>query len=234
MRSWLLSVFGVVSVGVALTLLVLVESIFPPWAPYFVLYALLAIFLPLFLKTYAFGSFFAVMKSHWRLIIAVWLLTILWDQVVMGWLLEHFLAVGGMAGDPFYSLAAAIDSLSVAAGEKFGIGKDVAMALYAVFIVLWAPVGEELFYRGYIQGVLRHSRSFVTAALISSAFFGIRHVTHMFFLWPEFPLVAALTWAVGTFVYGLLMSYLYEKTQSLYPLILIHAVGNMIEILLSL
>lgn len=233
LRPWFLSTAGVVSVGVVLTLVVLVESIFPSWAPYFLLYAFLAICLPLFLKAYTFGSFGAVMKSHWRLILAAGLIAVFWDQVVTGRFLEYLLTVGGVAGDPFYSLTAAIESLSIAAGDKFGIGKDVAMSLYAVFLVLWAPVGEELFYRGYMQGVLRQSRSFVSAALISAAFFGVRHATHLFFLWPAFPLVAAASWVVSAFVFGLLMSYLYEKTHSLYPPMLIHAAVNLIGILLS-
>ncbi len=233
-RQWFLSTVGVVVIGVVLTLIVWVESIFPPWAPYFLLYAFLAIFLPLFLKTYTFGAFGAVMKSHWRLMVVVGLIAVFWDQVVMGRLLEYLLTIGGVAGDPFYSLPVAITNLAVAAGDKFGISNDLAMVLYAVFLVLWAPVGEELFYRGYMQGVLRQSQSFTTAALISAAFFGIRHATHLFFLWPAFPLVAAASWVFSTFVFGLLMSYLYEKTHSLYPLMLIHAAVNLIGTLLSL
>jgi membrane protease YdiL (CAAX protease family) len=69
---------------------------------------------------------------------------------------------------------------------------------------------------------------------VSAAFFGLRHATHLFFLRPNVPLVAAGSWVVGTFVFGWLMSYLYEKTRSLYPLMLIHAGVNLIEIMLSL
>jgi membrane protease YdiL (CAAX protease family) len=69
---------------------------------------------------------------------------------------------------------------------------------------------------------------------VSAAFFGIRHATHLFFLWPNVPWIAAASWAAGAFVFGLFMSYLYEKTRSLYPLMLVHAGVNIIEIALSL
>jgi len=45
--------------------------------------------------------------------------------------------------------------------------------------------------------------------------------------------VAAASWVAGAFVFGLFMSYLYEKTRSLYPVILVQAGVNLIEILLS-
>jgi membrane protease YdiL (CAAX protease family) len=124
--------------------------------------------------------------------------------------------------------------LANAAALKFNITPDKALTLYALLILVWAPVGEELFYRGYIQGVWRQSSGFSAAALVSAAFFGIRHATHLFFLWPDVPLVVTANWVVYTFVFGLLMSYLYEKTHSLYPPMLIHFGVNLIEVILSL
>jgi membrane protease YdiL (CAAX protease family) len=43
-----------------------------------------------------------------------------------------------------------------------------------------------------------------------------------------------MVWVANAFVFGLLMSYLYEETHSLYPLMLIHAVVNIFGIGLSL
>jgi membrane protease YdiL (CAAX protease family) len=233
-RAWLLSRTGVIGLSIGLTVLVLVESIFPPWAPYFILYALLAIAIPLVLRTYQFGSLGTVLQSHWRLILAVFALAAIWDQGVTVWLYERILAGFGLGGDPYYSFSAALTVLANAAALKFNVTPDEALMLYASFILVWAPVGEELFYRGYVQGVLRQSSGFSAAALVSAAFFGIRHVTHFFFLWPDVPLVAAANWVVCTFVFGLLMSYLYEKTRSLYPPMLIHLGVNLIGIILSL
>lgn len=233
LKTWSLSVAGVVIIGTALTLIVLAESILTPWAPYFIVYAILAIFIPLALKTYQFGPFWAVLRAHWKLTLGIFVIAFIWDQGIATWLYERLLAGLGLGGNPFYSLNAAVEVQAQAAALKFGMTRDAALMLYAAFIVLWAPIGEELFYRGYMQGVLRRSRSFKASALISGVFFGIRHATHLFFLWPNVPLVAAGSWVVSAFVFGLLMSYLYEKTQSLYPPMLVHAAVNVLEIVLS-
>jgi hypothetical protein len=230
--SWLLTKRGAISVATALTALVLAESIWLPLAPYFVLYAILAILIPLFLRTYQFAPIGATLKNHWKWIIGVFALDFMWGQVFNG-LYERVLVNWKLDGNPFYSLNAAIDVLANAAAHKFAITPDVALTIYALFILLWAPVGEELFYRGYLQGVLRRSWGFKPAALVSAAFFGIRHATHLFFLWPDVPVAAACIWVVSAFGSGLLMSYLYEKTRSLLPPMLVHAALNVIEILAS-
>jgi membrane protease YdiL (CAAX protease family) len=231
-KQWFLSEPGVILVAAILTLLVLAESILPPWAPYFIFYAILAILIPWILKTYRFGSFGAVLKTHWKLILGVFAVAFILDEGVFTWLYEHALVGLGLGGNPFYSLSAALTALADKAALKFGITPDAALMLYAAFIVLWAPIGEELFYRGYLQGVLRRFQSFRVSALVSAGFFGIRHATHLFFLWPHVPVVAAVSWVVGAFIFGLLMSYLYEKTRSLYPLILVHAGVNLLELIL--
>jgi membrane protease YdiL (CAAX protease family) len=234
LKSWFLSVTSVVVIATALTLIVLAESIFPPWAPYFIVYALLAIIIPLALKTYQFGSFRAVMQSHWKVILGIFLVALIVDQGIFTWLYQFILNGFGVGGNAYYSLNAAVEIMTGAAARKLNITQDTALILYALFLVVWAPIGEELFYRGYMQGVLRKFGSFRVSALVSAAFFGIRHATHLFFLWPNVPWVAAASWVVGAFVFGWLMSYLYEKTRSLYPPMLVHAVVNIIEIALSL
>ncbi len=233
-KNWFLSVPGAIIVAAAITLIVLAESYFPPWAPYFIVYAVLAILIPLFMGAYAFESFGEVIRKHWKLILGVFVLAVIVDQGVAGWLYQRILGAFGVGGDPFYSLDAALQKLADGAAIKFGISPDTALGLYALFILLWAPIGEELFYRGYLQGALRSAWGFRASALVSAAFFGIRHATHFFFLYPDVPWVAAASWVASAFVFGLFMSYLYEKTRSLYPLILVHAGVNLIEIVLSL
>jgi membrane protease YdiL (CAAX protease family) len=175
-----------------------------------------------------------VLRSNWKLITSIFVVAILWDQGIVTWLYEQILVAVGVSDDAFYSLTVAIDRLAAMAGVKFGVTYDVAIMIYAFFIVIWAPIGEELLYRGYIQGTLRQTRSFKVSTLISATFFGIRHATHMFFLWPDVPVVAATVWVVSAFVFGLFMSYLYEKTSSLYPPMLIHAGVNIVGIVISM
>lgn len=233
-KNWFLSVPGALTTAAVLTLTALAESYFPPWAPYFIVYAVLAILIPLALGSCAFGSFREAIGGHWKLILGVFALAVIVDQGIAGWLYQRVLDVFGAGGDPYYSLDAALEKLADAAAGKFGISPDAALGLYALFILLWAPIGEELFYRGYLQGALRSAGSFRASAPVSAVFFGIRHATHFFFLYPDIPWVAAASWAASAFVFGLFMSYLYEKTRSLYPLILVHAGVNLLEIVLNL
>jgi membrane protease YdiL (CAAX protease family) len=215
-------------------LIVLTESIFQPWAPYFIIYAILAIVIPLVLKTYQFGSFGTVFRSHWKLILGIFVLALVVDEGIFTLLYQRILDGFGVGGNAFYSLHAAVNVMPGAAAKKLYISPDAALMFYALFLVVWAPIGEELFYRGYLQGVLRKNGGFRMSALVSDAFFGLRHATHLFFLWPNVPWVAAASWVVGAFVFGLFMSYLYEKTRSLYPTMLVHAAVNIIEIAMSL
>lgn len=231
-KEWPLSNTGIVTLAAILTLIVLAESVFPPWAPYFIIHAALAIYIPLALRAGAFGSFREVMRSHWKLTLGIFLLAAAWDMGVTTWLADAILKNLGLDGNPYYSLDAALQLLADTAAVKFSITPEAALLLYAAFIILWAPIGEELFYRGYMQGTLRKSHGFWTAALVSAGFFAIRHATHFFFLWPDVPVVAAASWVAGTFVFGLLMSWLYEKTRSLWPAMLVHAAVNVVELLL--
>jgi membrane protease YdiL (CAAX protease family) len=174
------------------------------------------------------------LRTHWKLILGIFLLALAVDEGIFTLLYQRILDGFGVGGNTFYSLNAAVNVMTGAAAKKLNISQDAALMLYALFLVVWAPIGEELFYRGYMQGVLRKVGGFRMSALVSAAFFGIRHATHLFFLWPNVPWVAAASWVVGAFVFGLFMSYLYEKTRSLYPTMLVHAAVNIIEIALSM
>jgi membrane protease YdiL (CAAX protease family) len=229
-KNWLLSASGACWVGSILTLIVLAESKITPWAPYFIIYAILAIAIPIYLRTYQFGSFRETLKKNWKIILTILVLAVFFDEVIFNWLYQWILAAFGAGANPFYSLNATLVVMIDAIADKFKISGDTAQMLYAFFILVWAPIGEELFYRGYLQGVLRKTRGFAFSAVLSSLFFGIRHATHLFFLWPDVPWVALASWVVSAFVFGLLMNYLYERTKSLYPPILIHIIVNVVEL----
>ncbi len=230
-KDWSLTEAGAIWISVILTVIVLLESKFPIWAPFFILYAVLAIVIPIYLKTYRFGSFAQTLKDCWKVTLLILVLAVFFDQVVFSWLSQWILDTLGVGASPFYSLNAAFATMIAAIAQKFAISTDAAQMLFAFFLIIWAPIGEELFYRGYLQGVLRKNGSFRFAAIISALFFGFRHATHFFLLWPAFPWVAAASWVVSAFVFGLFMSYLYEKTRSLYPPMLVHLGVNLIELL---
>jgi uncharacterized protein len=86
-----------------------------------------------------------------------------------------------------------------------------------ILVVLAAPVSEEIFFRGFLFGGLRGRMSFWPAAVISGLLFGLVHL-------PGGPLqVPPLV------VFGVLLAWLYERTGSLGPPILMHAIQNSIS-----
>ncbi|MGQ4914101.1 MAG: CPBP family intramembrane glutamic endopeptidase [Candidatus Asgardarchaeia archaeon] len=219
---------GVILVGIVLTLIVLIESLeIIPWSPYFLIYAALAIIIPIWLKSYKFGKLVDVFKQNLVFIVIIFVIIAVFS-VAIDFIYEQLLVSSGLSGDPMYDFNAALVALAHKAAIKFGISDLNATLIYAVYIIVWAPIGEELFYRGYMYGELKQRMNKYAAMLISTFFFGIRHATHFFFLLPEYPLIPGIYWAVHAFIFGLIIVYLYEKTDSLYPPMIIHFLANVL------
>jgi len=224
----------VIFISIFMTILVAVESLYlVPWSPYFLIYAALAIIIPFITKSYKFGKFIDIFRGRKLRIFIITFASALILSVVLDYIYFSILSILGLKGDPFFDLNAALENLASVAGEKFGISTLDAMLIYAIYVVIWAPIGEELFYRGYIYGELKEKYGFAVSMLISSFFFGIRHSTHFLLLLPLFPTVSAIYWAVSTFFFGIIMIYAYEKSDSLYTPMLIHFLANVISIMLQ-
>jgi len=95
----------------------------------------------------------------------------------------------------------------------FGVPEVV---LGVVLLVIAAPIGEEVFYRGFLFGGLRSRFGFWAAALLSATLFGLSHAT-------DGPvLIPLLT------VFGVAQALLYERRRSLVAPIAAHAMFNLI------
>jgi CAAX protease family protein len=81
--------------------------------------------------------------------------------------------------------------------------------------VLLAPVFEELAFRGLLFAILRRKFRFLPAALISAGIFGLAHGYGVVGL-------ISVCWS------GVLWAWIYEKTGSLAPGILAHAINNLL------
>ena len=81
-----------------------------------------------------------------------------------------------------------------------------------VTIVLIAPVVEETFFRGFVFAGLRSRDHWRKAAVISAALFSAAHMELTFFI-PGFAL-------------GLLFAYLYQRSDSVWPGMIVHALMN--------
>jgi len=92
-----------------------------------------------------------------------------------------------------------------------------------ISLILWQPFGEELLFRGIVQGQLyklpwgQRSWLYISTAnlLTSFAFVALHLVYH--------PTV----WAVAIFFPSLVFGYFRERHQSLYPAIVLHSLYNL-------
>jgi uncharacterized protein len=99
-------------------------------------------------------------------------------------------------------------------GDSGALGTVIAGFL----IVIVAPVSEEIFFRGFLFRGMRNGMRSVFAALLASGIWGLFHYT------------GPGTWGVvfQITVFGLWLSWLYERTGSIYPTIAVHMVNNAI------
>jgi len=89
------------------------------------------------------------------------------------------------------------------------------IALASIGIAIVAPVGEEVFFRGFMyQGLKSHMPTWAAAAL-SSAVFGLVHISPVEFF--------------ALFALGLALTWLFERTGNLTAPIVAHAMNNAIS-----
>ena len=88
-------------------------------------------------------------------------------------------------------------------------------AISLVEYVIFAPLFEELAFRGLLFAILRRKFRFLPAALISAGIFGVAH---------GYGLVGLLSVCLS----GVLWAWIYEKTGSLLPGIFAHAINNLL------
>jgi uncharacterized protein len=101
--------------------------------------------------------------------------------------------------------------------EQLGYGEsalaDIAVGLLVIGV---APLTEEIFFRGFMFAGLRRRVPFIVAAGVSAGVWGLFHYTG-----PD-------TWGVvlQLAAFGVILSWLYERTGSLWPPIAVHALNN--------
>jgi len=93
--------------------------------------------------------------------------------------------------------------------ELFG-KENVALLIFTGVIL--APIIEEIFFRGFVYSGLLQKYSWKAAALISSFLFAVVHMQ----------LVAL----IPTFLMGLVLAYLYHRSKSIWPGIILHLIVN--------
>jgi len=92
--------------------------------------------------------------------------------------------------------------------------KIIDLALIAFF----AGVGEELFFRGWMQAVLVERSGVVLGILITSAIFGLLHYLSM-------------AYAIYAFITGIYLGLIYQVSGNLYIVMSIHAIYDFVALL---
>jgi len=104
--------------------------------------------------------------------------------------------------------------------DELGANGALINALAVIVLVtVIAPLGEELFFRGFFFGALRNWHGPVLAALLTGALFGGIHAGS-----------SPVGYLVPLAFFGIGLCLLYELTGSLYPPIALHALNNSIAL----
>jgi hypothetical protein len=136
--------------------------------------------------------------------------TLAWESVVVAVVIYFvFAAVYGVFVHP--------DQEDVARELGSGSGTFGTIAS-AILIVGAAPFSEEVFFRGFVFGGLRHRFSFWPAAAVAGVLFGLVHFTGIDSV-GVLPQLAVL---------GVLLCWVYERTGSIWPTIGFHALNNLL------
>ena len=114
-------------------------------------------------------------------------------------------------------------------------GKSTIL-LFTIFTIpalLFSPVGEEIFFRGFLQEAIATKFSYRQSMIIDSLFFALIHLFHHGIIKGQagqlnfYPL-SGLLWVLLMFVTAMAFAILKKKSGSVYPAILSHAVFNVV------
>jgi membrane protease YdiL (CAAX protease family) len=103
----------------------------------------------------------------------------------------------------------------------------MAFIVLLVAAGLVAPIVEELFFRGFLFGLYRRRQPLWVAYVVSSALFTLLHVEP-----TRMNPAQIVGLSVGVFMLAVLLAWLYQRTGSLFPSMVAHAVNNMTGLIL--
>ena len=127
--------------------------------------------------------------------------------------------IGFFALSAIWAAALGLDERQTLPDELGANGALINALAVIVLVTVIAPLGEELFFRGFFFGALRNWHGPVLAALLTGALFGGIHAGS-----------SPVGYLVPLAFFGIGLCLLYELTGSLYPPIALHALNNSIAL----
>lgn len=97
---------------------------------------------------------------------------------------------------------------------------NVSGNIIIIVTAIVAPFCEEVYFRGFLYPAFRKNFGVVLGIFLSSVLFAAAHLD----LYSFFPIM----------VIGWILAYIYEKTKSIFPVIFLHSIYNLILVLILL
>lgn len=120
------------------------------------------------------------------------------------------------------SLAGALGLFNTNQAQDIGFHEPHGYHLVIAFVslVVLPPIAEEIVFRGYLYHRLKKSTRTAVAVLITAILFASAHL--------EIGSGGPLNWAaaVDTFILSFALTYVTERSKSLWPAMLVHAIKN--------
>lgn len=222
---------GAWALALATTLLAILESSRVRWAPFLILYALVLPLPAWFAGTAAFGPPGKAFAGHPVAIAALSLAILAWEHGVFGLGYETW-ARGKGALRARFSPTAAMDALIDETARRRGLASGGVQAWAGVYFLVWAPLAEELFFWGFLYPLWRPVYGVSGAAALVALWFAARHAAHFLFLPRPYPWPAALAFMASTGGAAFGNGWLLEIGGSLWPLIALHFLSNLLSMVL--
>ena len=127
--------------------------------------------------------------------------------------------IGFFVASAIWAAALGLKEQQTLPDELGADGSLLNALLVIVLVTVIAPLGEELFFRGFFFGALRNWHGPILAAVLSGLVFGLVHAGS-----------APVGYLVPLAIFGFGLCMLYELTGSLYPAIALHALNNSIAL----
>lgn len=143
-------------------------------------------------------------KSYW-IPICGWTIVLIIGSILLSYMMEWLFDIG-TNNSKTKSLQTRLTTI------------NIIIAFVSAAII--SPIYEEIFYRGFLYRWFRSKYGLLAGILISSSIFMAVHI----------PTFNSLPY---TFLSGLIFAWTYEKTQSIYPSMIIHGTFNGLSVFLT-
>lgn len=104
-------------------------------------------------------------------------------------------------------------------------------SLTVLLSVLFSPFSEEVVFRGFVLPKLAQRYPFWGANIVSALLFSAMHLPH--WLWMRGLQPSVLRDVVSVFATGCVLGYLRNRSQSLWPCIVLHVINNYVVAIIS-